>query len=441
MVKSEMLIEEYTGESEEVTRLQLAQEIQKKIGGTLDGVTIQTENGKYDIYVDRNLNIIVENHKEYTVAGEFEVEELEDGTLVIRAYTGTANEINIPREIEVDGEYKIVTEVGSGADYTPITRKLVKVTLPDTLKTVGDYAFAYNKLTEINIPESVTSIGQLAFDDNQLTEVVIPNSVTSIGLGAFMTNQISTLQLSENLLTMGNGAFSNNLLPEEDAFFYKIKADGSKDYSNLICYGGAKKEITIPDNVTTIGSDSFWYSKVTDVIIPNSVTNIENSAFAYSSELKNISLPEYITKISDLMFIGCKSLNNVNLPDTVKSIGWRAFDGCESLTKISIPDKVTKIEEGTFMLCYSLQEIVLPTNLKTIDKNAFWGCESLISINIPSTVTSIGKNAFGPFFGDNYCTAIVNIDKPKDSITGAPWGLTTPGKVVWQDGETPRDEE
>ena len=65
-------------------------------------------------------------------------------------------------------------------------------------------------------------------------------------------------------------------------------------------------------------------------------------------------------------------------------------------------------------------------------------------ISIPSTITTIGSDAFKSGYTwkpeggliTYKCTTEITIDKPKDSVLGAPWGVSSPGKVIWSDGET-----
>lgn len=103
-------------------------------------------------------------------------------------------------------------------------------------------------------------------------------------------------------------------------------ADGvvfSKDMTKLVCVpdGYAATEYTIPDSVTEIGKEAFFYCR----------------------GLKAVIIPDSVKKIGDSAFQECKSLNTVSIPDSVTSIGEYAFSGCAALTGITIPASVTAL--------------------------------------------------------------------------------------------------
>ena len=75
-------------------------------------------------------------------------------------------------------------------------------------------------------------------------------------------------------------------------------------------------------------------SNLTSVTIPNSVTSIGNSAFAFCSNLTSVTIPNSVTSIGGYAFQRCSSLTSVTIPNSVTSIGDYAFSGCSSLTSI-----------------------------------------------------------------------------------------------------------
>lgn len=124
-----------------------------------------------------------------------------------------------------------------------------------------------------------------------------------------------------------------------------------------------------------------------------------------------------------------RSISGNYVNDDLTEIGDYAFASCANLTAATFT-KVTKVGEGAFYFCMSLESISLP-EVKEIEAYSFNYCSSLKSINIPSTIQSISINTFN---GTGITT--INIDKPADSIPGAPWGAA--GALVYWQGKLTR---
>jgi hypothetical protein len=118
---------------------------------------------------------------------DFEVAPIDGGKSVqITKYVGDKWEVGIPSKIR----NLPVTHIGSSAFSG---KNLIKVTIPNSVITIGDYTFPNNQLT------SVTTIGDGAFQSNQLTSVTIPDSVTNILGGAFGHNQLTSVTIGANV--------------------------------------------------------------------------------------------------------------------------------------------------------------------------------------------------------------------------------------------------
>ena len=178
-------------------------------------------------------------------------------------------------------------------------------------------------------------------------------------------------------------------------------------------------EITIPDSVTEIGNSAFsGCTSLAEIVIPDSVTEIGEFAFSGCTALLKVVLSKNMTAIEAQTFSGCSSLESIIIPEGVTKIGTRsksedsmfdgaAFYGCTSLKEIIIPDSVTEIWSSAFSGCTSLSKVDLPKNLTKIEGDTFFGCTSLAEITIPDSVTSIGGSAF------KGCTSLSKVDLPK----------------------------
>jgi hypothetical protein len=219
--------------------------------------------------------------------------------------SGLAGALVIPDSVTSIGSYAFssnpltsvtignsVTTIGGGAfSYNSLT----SVTIGNSVTTIGNSAFAYNSLTSVTIPASVTSIGDYAFSTNALTSVTIGNSVTSIGLYAFAYNSLTSVTIPASVTSIGGGVFLSNSLATV------ILAEGRTTIPENFAYdanvgqgAGLAGALTIPNSVTSIGSIAFAYNSLTSVTIPNSVTSIGGNAFFNNSTLATVNC--FITK-------------------------------------------------------------------------------------------------------------------------------------------------
>jgi hypothetical protein len=118
--------------------------------------------------------------------------------------------------------------------------------------------------------------------------------------------------------------------------------------------------------------------------------------------LESVILPSTITTIEDDAFHECPRLASINIPEGVKSIGSCAFAGASALTEIAIPQSVTTIGENAFAAT-GLHSIIIPEGVAVIEYATFYNCKSLNSIVLPSTITSIGDRTF------DYCYELKEI--------------------------------
>lgn len=155
------------------------------------------------------------------------------------------------------------------------------------------------------------------------------------------------------------------------------------DFTRIEDIGSRKRQfITISQNHKTLqivndmllsndGKILFSCPKnVTNVVVPDGVEVIEESAFINCKSLQSVTLPNSVIEIKDYAFYNCKNLPSINLPKSLTSIGSYAFSCCESLTSIKIPSGVRKIQMQTFGYCTALTVVHLPYGINR-DADAF----------------------------------------------------------------------
>ena len=343
-----------------------------------------------------------------------------------------------------------VTSIGSSA--FSYCSSLTSITIPDSVTSIEYFAFSdCTSLTSITIPNSVTSIGNYAFwNCSSLTSIIIPNSVTSIGDGAFSNcSSLTSISIPDSVTTIGNSVFkwcesltSINIsksvinigkeIFEHCKFLTTIVVDknnqvyDSRDNCNAIIHTATNTLIlgccktNIPNSVTNIGNSAFeWCPSLTAITIPDSVTSIGDFAFSFCHSLASVIIPNSVTSIGCFAFSSCTKLTSITIPNSVISIGKGAFDDCTKLTSITIPTSVTNIDLCVFLNCPSLTSIIVDENNKVYDSrdncNAIIhtetdtliaGCQNTI---IPQSVINIGTRAFGK------CSTLTTISIP-DSV-------------------------
>lgn len=183
-----------------------------------------------------------------------------------------------------------------------------------------------------------------------------------------------------------------DLPPSPDSHFQFING-------TIIRYIGPTGEVVIPSTiqgepVTHIGADAFRETGIISLVIPDSVSFIEEEAFADCGFLKSVYLPEGLTEISYGLFARCPVLTEITIPDAVTYIDEEAFLGCHSLAQITIPDSVRGMGKAVFYNCSGLHTVNLSQNLRKIEEKTFALCTDLASVVIPDSVEIIGEEAF-----------------------------------------------
>jgi hypothetical protein len=233
---------------------------------------------------------------------------------------------------------------------------------------------------------------------------------------------------------------------------YLVNIGKRTGIDTLINYGFSRCSglvlINIPVGVISIGRSTFEQTSLNSITLPDGLTSIGMVAFNGCKSLKSATIPTGINSLPVGIFNDCPALTTVNIPNGVTSIGDGAFSQCSSLVNLHIPDGVTSIGQGAISACLSLTNISIPYGVSSLESSVLAGCTSLREIEIPSSVisikeyalaetsltqlyipgsvTTISSSSFGGCFG----LLAITINKPENSISGAPWGAPN-ATVVW----------
>ena len=178
---------------------------------------------------------------------------------------------------------------------------------------------------------------------------------------------------------------------------------GANVVSHKVVDGECVIEFDAP--ITKIPMNAFRKKKLTgNLVIPNSITTIEKSAFYGCTGLSgNLTIPNSVTTIGESAFLKCSGFTgNLTIPNSVKTIEKLAFRGCTGFKgDLTIPNSVTTIGESVFFGCTGLSgNLTIPNSVTTIGETAFSNCIGFTgNLTIPNSVTTIGNFAFSYCIG------------------------------------------
>lgn len=359
----------------------------------------------------------------------------------------------IPSTVRKDGKTYAVVDYESGNNQNGYynsyrQEKLVSISLPKTIRYIGNYAFAaLPSMQYIEIPENVTTMGNSIFYDSNNLKTIKINAVappmvgsfsgtdkrkvyvpdgslhayrlatpwnncvlvggegTSVSIAHVAAGELGHVILDEatylqevNKLTVVSGNLNNDdwntlksmtNLVELDISGMAVTSIPSSAFSNK---WGLEK-IVLPKKLEAIGNSAFNGTGIKEIELPESLITLDSHAFANCTSLVGIKIPDKITKISSGSFKGCSNLQSVNFPSALTSIGYESFYETD-LREIDIPASVEIINGDAFCRNTNLKKVTFNEGLVKIEYDSFLGCESIESIVCPSTLRTIDRSGF-----------------------------------------------
>jgi hypothetical protein len=318
---------------------------------------------------------------------------------------------------------------------------LTSVIIPENVTAIEANAFnRCTKLLSVKLPSGLKSIGAAAFVGVPVTSITIPKQTETIGERAFFNTGLETITFKGDDVELGVRCFQNN--SNLKSVVLPSKQENLPDYIFRGCT--SLESITLPNTLKTLGKEAFRKSGLTSITIPAGVEEIPDSCFKecaslssvdltnvtkidggafHSTAITSLVLPESVKELGDEAF-ACTPINTVDLgkiekigigtfistaieeltvPATLTETGYEAFSWNFSMTKATFEEGCTKVFDTMFHGNEKLSEVHLPNTIMEIQDRAFQSCTSLTSIILPATVTKIGEQAF------NNCTALVNV--------------------------------
>jgi len=350
----------------------------------------------------------------YTVSDTITAELDSDGVLTIRGYGAiNAADNGYPvwysqrskiKEVIIISDTSVspqgIHTIGDSAFY--YCSYLTKITIPSTVTTIGDGAFANTSLITIEGMEGVKTFGEYAFQGADMTSFTFPKSTTTIGNYIFYNaTSLSSIYIPASVTSMGPVSYGSTAVEinVDSANTTYSSSDGvlfNKKKTELLDYPKYKTNTsyTIPSTVTSISAYCFYNQKyLTSVTVPSSVTSIGTYAFAYMPSLKSLTIPSSVTKMDWGVCNENEAMETFTCYAKVETTPGYMCGGCDALTKVVI-DGPKKLSYGEFEGCTKLTDVSLSKTVTEIGNMAFYGCTSLKNIHFPVSIRKIYKSAF-----------------------------------------------
>ena len=325
---------------------------------------------------------------------------------------------------ELDGEIKEYPTNSEDADLKLNTTHDVKYTVEareEEETTSEDNVIAY-----VNKAGSLYKSTHVAPVSKNLSSVVISGNVNN---GDIAVNENAT---DPNGSKNDSDKFTNTAVA---AFYMNSKSCSIKsfdigdsnidDYKHLRvldAFGSSLESIVFPKTVTRIpnyccNSDRNAVQNLANIVFPTDATSLTIGDYAFHGiALKSLLLPSSVTQVGDYAFATCPNLYDVEMEglNATCHFGNNVFERCSALQHVTLSEKVENIGDYMFNQCGLLESIRIPNTCLTIGSYAFQFCYSIHEITIPEGVELIKLNAFeGAGLTDIYLMATSIATLPK----------------------------
>ncbi len=249
--------------------------------------------------------------------------------------------------------------------------------------TIPAYAFAGANLTKVTFPYYyAVNIGSYAFKNCTANMQFGANHSLTLADYALADSGVTNLTLNDS--GQCTDSFGERVI--DGCAFLKTVTASTEQFFTLFA---------MPTESNGAYQTNVWLPSLTEVIISagDIGATTYRRAFMGQPYIQKVTLPNATTHLPDYMFANCAALTQVNLPASLITVGNNAFENCTSLQQIALPDTVTSLGDYAFKGA-KLQTLTFPTDIQTIGNGAFENCSSLTVLHIPQNVTLGAEQIF-----------------------------------------------
>lgn len=301
---------------------------------------------------------------------------------------------------------------------------------------INNYAFKHcYGITKAIIPSNITSIGSYAFEYcKNMTEMVIQTGCITINNDAiYGCSGLKKITIPSSITSIGDGAFYQSRI--EDIYIDSIS-----------WWLGLSLSVYTSHFIST--SHNIYVNNVllTNLIIPNDITDIGDYIFSYCKSLISVTMGSNIISIGEHTFYNCINLTNVSISDNIEYIGSDAFYGCNNLAyNIYSFDRYLGNDNNPYLVFMGPVPgqhhfgLTINNNTKIIYTRALYNHVSIDTVSIPSSVICIGAAAFSGCFNLTSIIFTGTMSQWNSINKGYGWNYNTGDYIIHcTDGDIPK---
>lgn len=289
--------------------------------------------------------------------------------------------------------------------------------IPETIRGIP--------VTAVNVHNGSSVFEPTVILDNnsKIKKIILPKTVKDLNLSEGVPLSMHLYDDQTRVPFLGDFVNLEEILVDDDNQVFSSE-DGvlfSKDKTELIGFPMARTgEYSIPEGTRSLYNFAFSHSKLSRIIIPESLIAAGEFTFRNCDNLDEISVApgnKYFSSGDHILMNAQKSKiitifgnvpANYVIEPTVTSVAHHAFAVCKTIETLHVPGNVKHLEKFSFWGCDNLVSVTFEEGLEEIGESAFEDCHNLENFELPSSLITLGAYAF------SYCPKITKVSIPEN---------------------------